>query len=773
MRTRRLLLSLACVLPCSAEDVPEGHSLHGEAFNEGPRQETHLMGDTGAVHLPIATKSPEAQAFFDQGLGQLYGFWTLEAERSFRKVHALDPDCAMAYWGLAMATLGDDERAEEFIAEAVERRSQADDRGRRHIDGLNGYLTSKRSRKAKSQEYIEDLEDILHEYPDDVETKAMLAWRLWDFKGSLGITSYQAVDALLDQVFDANPQHPAHHFRIHLWDGKKPERALASAARCGQSAPNIAHMWHMPGHIYSKLHRYEDAVWQQEASSRTDHRHMMADMVLPDQISNYAHNQEWMTRNLLKIGRVEDALAIATNLLSLPRHPKYNTADRRGSSASYGRDRLADVLRDYELWEEVVRLADTPLLDAEDGDSRELSRLRLLAAAHHGLGDASGLADVLAEMEQRRDAAAAEHDAAERKRLAEEEPEPLTDWQRSLVDLVADKAGVEAKRPAAGKARPYRSKSLDGAIAEVRGYRDLLAGTFAAERSGEKKPLSCFGSLPMEAQARLALAAGMPDDALKLAEKAVGKAEDEVLPLAALAFVQERTGHGGDAIETFKRLRALSSSIDSLDYRPLRRVAQVAAMAGHAGDWRVVPTVVDDVGDRPELATLGPLRWQPVAAPEWSLPDSTGQRLSLTEYRGKPVVVIFYLGHGCLHCAEQLQKFAPRTRDFRDAGIEVVGISTDTTEEVAADLASSGDALGGFAFPLLADPELNVFRQYRCHDDFEKRPLHGTFLIDGTGQVRWQDIGHEPFTDPQFLLDEAKRLLKLPDAGGALAQQSG
>ena len=60
--------------------IPEGHSHIGEAFNEGPRQAAYLMGHTGKVHFPITTSDPRAQAFFDQGVGQLHGFWYFEAE---------------------------------------------------------------------------------------------------------------------------------------------------------------------------------------------------------------------------------------------------------------------------------------------------------------------------------------------------------------------------------------------------------------------------------------------------------------------------------------------------------------------------------------------------------------------------------------------------------------------------------------------------------------------------------------------------------------------
>jgi hypothetical protein len=72
-------------------------------------------------------------------------------------------------------------------------------------------------------------------------------------------------------------------------------------------------MWHMPGHTYSRLHRYADAAWQQEASARVDHAHMVRDQVMPDQIHNYAHNNEWLIRDLIFIGRVGEATDLAKN----------------------------------------------------------------------------------------------------------------------------------------------------------------------------------------------------------------------------------------------------------------------------------------------------------------------------------------------------------------------------------------------------------------------------------------------------------------------------
>ncbi|MFN5627240.1 MAG: peroxiredoxin family protein, partial [Planctomyces sp.] len=163
-----------------------------------------------------------------------------------------------------------------------------------------------------------------------------------------------------------------------------------------------------------------------------------------------------------------------------------------------------------------------------------------------------------------------------------------------------------------------------------------------------------------------------------------------------------------------------------------------------------------DLGVRPELDALGPFRWSPSAASEWTLPGVDEMPRSLSDYRGRPVVVVFYLGYGCLHCAEQLKAIAKDYQSFREAGLEVIAISTDKQVNLKRALENLE---GGFPFPLAADPELGVFRKYRCYDDFEKVPLHGTFLVDAKGRVRWQDISFEPFMNTQFLVKESKRLL--------------
>jgi alkyl hydroperoxide reductase subunit AhpC len=99
-----------------------------------------------------------------------------------------------------------------------------------------------------------------------------------------------------------------------------------------------------------------------------------------------------------------------------------------------------------------------------------------------------------------------------------------------------------------------------------------------------------------------------------------------------------------------------------------------------------------------------------------------------------------------------------RIEDHADAGISIVAVSTDSAEGLQKTLAKSSPG-SPFAFPLVSNERLDVFKAYRAFDDFEQMPLHGTFLIDGDGLVRWQDISYEPFKETGFLLGESKRLL--------------
>jgi peroxiredoxin len=472
---------------------------------------------------------------------------------------------------------------------------------------------------------------------------------------------------------------------------------------------------------------------------------MMRDGVLPDQIHNYAHNNEGLIRNWAHLGRVNDAISLAENMISLPRHPQYNKRDKRGTSADFGHRRLAEVLEQYECWELVLGRAAPHLENPDDKDAgAKLERLRLSGLAQFGLGKTAEGREQVTALEK-----LLEEQRAERVKAADEAEAKARGEKKSDADVAKAMAdALLAKSPGLQK--------TEHAIAELKTHAALAAGDVPAAKAELDK---CKDSnlLSKEQKARLYSLAGDHAEAEKLARELVKSGEGQVLPLALLAEVLYRADKKADARAEFDRLRPVAAWAD-LEVRPMQRLAPLATEFGYPADWRGPRTPAADVGIRPELDTLGPLRWSPTPATNWALAAANGKTLSMTDFSGKPVVLIFYLGSGCLHCVEQIQKFVPETARFAEAGISIAAISTEPLDVLQGSLEklSPKEAV---PFPLAADPELNVFKSYRVHDDFENTPLHGVFLVDETGLIRWQDISHEPFTDAKFLLEEAQRLL--------------
>jgi peroxiredoxin/tetratricopeptide (TPR) repeat protein len=739
--------------PPKTIEVPAGHSHLGDVFNEGPRQKAYLMGGTGNVDFPISTKNTEAQAFFNQGVGQFHGFWFFEAERSFRQAAALDPACAMNYWGMAVANFQNRKRGKGFIDKAVAHKTGARGREILWIEAYARYFTDGKDEKQRRRDLVKSLEDISYEFPHDLEAKAFLAFHIWDnnYRG-WSIPSSQSFDALVGEILAAEPMHPAHHYRIHLWDAEKPARALKSAALCGQSSPNIAHMWHMPGHTFAHLHRYAEAAWQQEAAARVDHRHMMHDRVLPDQIHNYAHNNQWLVEDLGYVGRVRDAIDLAKNMIELPRHPRHNSFGLKDDGSPYanhgssseGRRRLFEVLTTYELWDETIALSDTIYLEPTDITAEQIKRLRTLGVAYFGRGDKDAGNKQIAALEAMRKA------ILDERRIDADKAEAKAREAKQSEAQIA-KAITDALMKGAAKLPP-----IEAALKELQAYAHLTQG----DKEKARKQFGEVNDAPPDRMARVWLQLGDKEKAVKLAKELADRSENQVQRLANYIDILHRAGKTDEAKQQFKRLRELSAYID-LNVAVMQRLAPVARSLNLASDWRVPPSVPPDAGQRPILDDLGPFRWQPSPAADWSLADAQGRTMSLKDYRGKPVVVIFYLGRGCPHCIEQLEAFEPVASQYAAAGISLVGISTDSAQGLQQTLQKTK---APFSFPLLSDPDLKVFKGYRAYDDFEHMPLHGTFLIDGDGLVRWQDVSFEPFRETKFLLAEAKRLLNMPKA---------
>ena len=725
MRSRSIILeSILCIATihqgsAAHADAPSAHSLHGEAFDEGPRQHARLLEGMGEIRFPVTAKDPLVERFVEQGLAQIHTFYYFEAERSFRQAAFLDPSCAMAYWGMALANQNNAKRGAAFIrkAEDAAGKVQVTDRERKYIDAVKASFVEGRPDKERREGYVKGLEAIVLAYPDDIEAKALLAWGIIALSWSgERISSRVAVNVLLDEVLRKSPLHPgAHHYRIHLWDGNDPIQAALSAEAYARAAPGIAHAWHMPGHIYNGLARWKDAAYQQEGSARVDHAQLVASMTMPFEIHNYVHNQHYLIAQLLHLGRARDALDFARNLIELPRDPGRNTKGDGGSAQRLGRFCLMKTCVRFELWREL--LADRSL-DWSDVPQEKAWRAYSRGLSHLGLGE--------------REASLAEADELDRI-AAEAAKKP--GWDADLMET----ARLELRG---------RLLVAEGKLLEAFALLDKAARMQVEKFDGDLGPYphplhEALGFAHLEAQ-NWGLAEACFRDVLS-------RRKDSVVSSAGLSEALVRRGRPDEAREARERIAVAADPDPELPL--LRRMASLPGLPVHKPDRGTLTS--SQAEPRAPLEPLGPKLWTPPDAPELALVDMGGSEVRLSSLRGRPVVIIFHLGLSCPHCLEQLRAFAKEAKGFQEARAEVLAASADETQALRDFTAGPEGAKLPFRF--LTDPGRKGARAYRIHDEFEDLPLHGTVLVDSEGKIRWARASAEPFMDAAFVLEELKR----------------
>ena len=235
---------------------------------------------------------------------------------------------------------------------------------------------------------------------------------------------------------------------------------------------------------------------------------------------------------------------------------------------------------------------------------------------------------------------------------------------------------------------------------------------------------------------------------------------------AELLFACGKTDEAKQALEAAGKL---AFSMDA-DLPLSKRLDELAPKMGLKSGWRAPAPKRDDTGARPALASLGPVHWHAPEGRAWSALTPEGKAVTDRDYAGKNVVLIFYLGHECAGCMEQLNAFAEAQPKFKAAGIELVAITNEPPAQ-ALKANEKSKSKKPFPFPILSDASMAAFKTFRAYDDFEKMGLHGAIFVDATGHIRWLDTGYKPFVETQFLVDECQRLLRLPSEaiGGSQA----
>ncbi len=160
------------------------------------------------------------------------------------------------------------------------------------------------------------------------------------------------------------------------------------------------------------------------------------------------------------------------------------------------------------------------------------------------------------------------------------------------------------------------------------------------------------------------------DKAIELADAEIKANPGTVLPRAVAMYVRWQAKGSKDLKDDFEQLRE-AACVSDLSTPVLARLTPLATELGYDTAWAKPFVPKSDIGPRPDLNKLGPFRYSPYQAANWEAKTREGEIVSSNKFAGKPVIVIFYLGFGCLHCMEQLQEFSPNAEKFRQAGIEL------------------------------------------------------------------------------------------------------
>ena len=356
----------------------QGHSHMGEGFNEGPRQKPWEIPGVGTVSFPITHKNAETQKWFNQGVSLLHSFWYYEAERSFRWSLQLEPENAMAWWGLARSQSGG-KRGKEFLQEAVKRKSSVSERERMYIEADAAAVLPEVGEKADGRAGRLIMERLVMKYPDDLEAKAFLAL---DTMGD----NRMGTELLIREILAKAPNHPgAHHYRIHNWDGKDPEFALESCRKYGEVAYGIGHAVHMPGHVYAGAGMWHEAAISMDAATRVEKKYMQDRQTFPFENWNYPHNKNYLAYIQAQLGMEKAALSAGRQLLAAPRMEKVN---RRSSAFPLHMEAQIILLRTYVRFGRWKKLLEAEQFEWDDTKlGNKVQRPFVEALAHLGLGD--------------------------------------------------------------------------------------------------------------------------------------------------------------------------------------------------------------------------------------------------------------------------------------------------------------------------------------------------------------------------------------------------
>jgi tetratricopeptide (TPR) repeat protein len=333
----------------------------------------------GSYTRKVTTSSPEAQRYFNQGLNFYYGFNHGAAIRAFNAAAALDPDCAMAHWGIALSSgphinfpLVPPPAAAlawKELGLAQARAAHASPVEQALIEALSHRYADPQpdDRSPLDQAYANAMRSVWRDYPKDPDVGALFAesvmdlrpWDQWTLDGQPQPGTDEILGAL-EAVLKLNLYHPfANHLYIHALEASPhPERALAAADRMRDLQPGIAHNVHMPSHIDIRVGHWHEAITANLKAVEADRRYRAIVGEPKGLIAFYAaHNQHMLAYAAMMTGQRD--LAVEHIRAMVKELPESLVKEY----AMFGEGFLAmpyEVMIRFGMWDDILAEPDHP-----------------------------------------------------------------------------------------------------------------------------------------------------------------------------------------------------------------------------------------------------------------------------------------------------------------------------------------------------------------------------------------------------------------------------
>lgn len=333
MKTRACLVALAAALSASCGGLAAGS-----------------LRKSGTVDFP-ATCRAEVKEDFNTAVALLHSFFYEEARRRFLEIAQRDPDCAMAWWGVAMTwyhplwapPTPDEMQKGTEASEKARKIGGRTEIERGFIDAIYAFFTSKevvaagdpiaqschgpRAHSARAVCFRQGMERLRARFPDELEVTIFYALSLLGTAPPTDKLYLNQLEAtkLLEPLFERHPDHPGiAHYIIHAYDYPSlAERGLAAARRYGEIAPWVPHALHMPSHVYTRLGMWDDSIRSNLASAEAAREYgarVHGGAATMDEL----HALDYLAFAYLQTGQEARAKGVLDHILSIRKYPSEN-----------------------------------------------------------------------------------------------------------------------------------------------------------------------------------------------------------------------------------------------------------------------------------------------------------------------------------------------------------------------------------------------------------------------------------------------------------------